>query len=54
MKKVSEILRQILSSGKRPGNMANFDMQIEGEAVVRDKDGNIKKRVKLKKRSLFS
>ncbi len=54
MKKVSEILRDIVKSGKKPGNVANMDMNIEGEMIVRDKAGKIKQKVKIKKKRLFS
>jgi len=50
--KVSKLLRQIFTQPKG-GINAKAKLNIEGEAVIRDKDGNIKQRVKMKKRRFF-
>jgi hypothetical protein len=54
MKKISEILRQVLKSGNTAPGTANFDLEVETEITVRDKDGNIKGYKKTGKKKLFS
>lgn len=53
METVSQKLRRLLTTPRKPGNTAEFDMNIEGEVIVRGKDGRIKTQQKFKKKRLF-
>jgi len=50
--KVSEILKKVLVNGNK-GMNPKMGMFIEGTAVIRDKEGKVKKRIKMKKKSIF-
>jgi len=41
-------------SEARQGMNPSMGMQIEGEMIIRDKDGNIKEKRKIKKRNVFN
>jgi hypothetical protein len=54
MEKMSEKLRRWAEEGaKTGGTSAGFTPKIEGELIVRDKDGKIKQKIKMKKRKFF-